>query len=70
MMDEIKVYNYAMTAGEIAQVYYEAEGEFCLENPVGDLSGPQGEPDCVVDLHDLQKLAEEFLACGYFPECP
>ena len=70
MMDEIKVYNYAMTAGEIAQVYYEVEGEFCLQNPAGDLSGPQGEPDCVVDLHDLQKLAEEFLACGYFPECP
>lgn len=69
-MDEVKLYNYAMTPDQIAQVYYEQEGEFCLENPIGDLSGPEGEPDCVVDLHDLQKLAEDFLLCGYFPECP
>jgi hypothetical protein len=70
LMDEVKVYNYAMTPDQIAQIYYEQEGEFCLENPIGDLSGPEGEPDCVVDLHDLQKLAEDFLLCGYFPECP
>ncbi|HPP56811.1 MAG TPA: hypothetical protein PK054_09570 [Anaerohalosphaeraceae bacterium] len=70
LMDEVKLYNYAMTPSQIAQVYYEQEGEFCLQNPVGDLSGPQDQPDCVVDLYDLKKLAEDFLLCGFFPECP
>ena len=70
LMDDMKVYNYAKSGEEIAQIYYESEGEFCMEYPAWDLSGPEGEPDCVVNLYDLEGLAEEFLVCGYYPECP
>lgn len=69
-MDEVKLYNYAMTADEIAEIYYQSEGEFCQEYPPWDLSGPEGEPDCVVDIYDLAGLAGTFLECGLFPECP
>jgi hypothetical protein len=70
LMDDIKLYNYPMSGTEVADLYYASEGEFCLEYPAWDLSGPEGRPDCVVDLYDLEGLAEEFLDCGYFPECP
>lgn len=69
-MDEVKIYNYAMTADEIAEIYYQSEGEFCQEYPPWDLSGPEGEPDCVVNIYDLAGLAGTFLECGLFPECP
>lgn len=70
LMDEIKLYNYPMTGQEIAEIYYQLEGEFCLEHPAHDISGPLGEPDCVVDVYDLAGLAETWLECGLYPDCP
>ena len=70
LMDEVKLYNYPMSGLEIADVYYQYEGEFCMENPALDISGPQGVPDCVVDTYDLAGLTETWLECGLYPECP
>jgi|GEM_PF-3157690 len=32
--------------------------------PVGDISGPQGQPDCYVDMYDLMTLAAQWLNCN------
>lgn len=33
-----------------------------------DFSGPQGQPDCKVDLYDLAQLAAQWLVCTLIPE--
>jgi len=32
--------------------------------PAGDISGPQDEPDCYVDLYDLMTIAADWLSCN------
>lgn len=72
-LDELQFYNYAMTGTEIAGLYYEQTGiELCaVDYPVEyDLSGPEGEPDCSLDIYDLAALYSSWLDCGLYPECP
>ncbi|HOL90079.1 MAG TPA: immunoglobulin domain-containing protein, partial [Anaerohalosphaeraceae bacterium] len=66
LMDEIRLYNYALTADEIATLYADVAGPFCRTSLSYDLN-----KDCVVDLQDVAKLAEQWLTCGYWPSpCP
>ncbi|HOT72596.1 MAG TPA: immunoglobulin domain-containing protein [Anaerohalosphaeraceae bacterium] len=64
ILDEFRIYNYAFTAEEAAQGYYEMTGEgVCLLSHTSayDLTGPWGVPDCVVDLYDLAAFAAQWL---------
>ena len=70
MMDEIKIYNYAMTEMDIAEEFYLQRGAFCMEYPTYDISGANGSQDCKVDIYDLSAIASMWLDCGMFPECP
>lgn len=57
LLDELKVWNYALTAAEIAQMYADATGtSICLGEVEGDLND-----DCVVDLGDLSVLSQVWL---------
>jgi hypothetical protein len=38
-------------------------------NPPWDLTGPQGVPDCNVDLVDFSGFAQDYLSCNLYPEC-
>ncbi len=38
-------------------------------NPATDLSGPAGEPDCLVDLYDYAFFAAGWLDCNLYPDC-
>lgn len=70
LMDDIQIYNYALTADEIAQIYtLVTGGVFCQESPAYDLTGPAGIPDCRVDLYELSGLAADWLGCGIYPDC-
>jgi len=37
----------------------------CVPPLLGDITGPQGQPDCVVDLFDFQALAADWLECTW-----
>lgn len=72
-IDDLRIYNYAMTHAEIAQLYYETTGiELCaIDYPAEyDLSGPLGEPDCSLDMYDMAQLCAAWLECGLYPNCP
>jgi hypothetical protein len=63
LLYDVRIYNYAITATEIAQLYYSVTGNsVCVNRPAGDLNG-----DCVVDLKDFAIFAAEWLNCGVEP---
>ena len=68
-MDEVRVYNYALTDDEIAQQYVTDAGlaSVCQTKPTYDFTG-----DCKEDLADLVALASQWLDCGLYPAsaCP
>jgi hypothetical protein len=68
-LDDIRVYNYAMDAYEVAELYTEVEtgAVICIANPAMDLSGPAGIKDCKVNLYDFAKIAENWLICNLVP---
>lgn len=69
LVDRVYVYNYPRSPLEIATEYTEYTGiERCWENPQFDLTGPEGAPDCVVDLYDFAGLAAQWLECNLLPE--
>lgn len=87
-MDDVRIYNYALTDTEVADVYYAMSGQSaCILSYASqyDLSGPSGIPDCVIDIHDLRVLAQQWLSsydlsdfagfadnwlsCGLYPDC-
>ncbi len=63
-VDDMRIYNYALTAEQVAQMYYDTTGEkVCLYgNPTYDLNG-----NCIVDLGDLALLAGDWLTHGFYP---
>lgn len=67
-VDDIRLYNYALSQTEITQLATGDEdctGEYGLEY---DFTGPYGVPDCMVDFYDLEEFIgywlDEFTAYG------
>lgn len=66
LLDDVRIYNYALSARDIAQLYYDGTAiPVCVSRRAGDING-----DCVIDLDDLAILASGWLNCGLFPFCP
>lgn len=65
-MDDLRLYDYALTAQEVADVYLLNAGvEYICPQPVEfDLDG-----NCRFDLNDFAILAESWLSCGRYPTC-
>jgi len=68
-MDDLRLYNHALTPEEVADLYVDVMGPICPARPDFDVSGPDGEPDCRVNLLDLAAFAESWLVCGEYPTC-
>jgi hypothetical protein len=66
-IDDLRFYNYALDALEVAYIYTDVTGKVCFQNPVTDVSGPVGIPDCIVDIYDLVELAGDWLECNRVP---
>ncbi len=64
-MDDIRLYNYALTADNVADMYSDIAGNFCRTKPAYDWDG-----NCKVDLGDFAIFAAQWLTCGMYPECP
>jgi hypothetical protein len=74
--DDVRFYNYAKTAAEIVDLYYDiSEVPVCLNLNNANLSfdvagaGVDGdEPDCIVNLTDFAVFAQTWLNCGLYPQ--
>ena len=40
----------------------------CTADIPGDISGPEGVPDCSVDIYDIIALASDWLTCSLVPQ--
>lgn len=64
-LDEVRVYNYALTPEEVAAQYVQDTGNvpLCLNKPAYDYTN-----DCKVMLDDFALFAGQWLDCGLYPE--
>jgi hypothetical protein len=71
LMDDIRLYNYALEPLEVADMYLEVKPDdsVCLSYPELDISGPDGEPDCAVDILDFALMASQWAQCNIVPDC-
>lgn len=71
MVDDLRIYNYGLTAQEIATVYYDQTGiPSCLNAPDAKYNLVNtGSSYCKVDLADFAEFAASWLECGLYPVC-
>ena len=62
VIDDVRVYDFALSASEIADLWVAVESPICTEIPLGDLNG-----DCVVTLSDFAILTANWLECNRVP---
>ena len=68
MVDDVRVYDVALSPSEVAQLYVDMVGGYTCSNPPAmDFTG-----DCVVDVTDMLDFLSEWLKCGRYPQstCP
>jgi hypothetical protein len=65
LMDDIAIYNYAVSADTVADMYSAVAGNYCRISLALDYDG-----NCKVDLPDFAIFAADWLKCGLYPECP
>jgi|GEM_PF-5508312 len=62
IIDEVKIYNYALSELEIADIYYDVSGrEPCVNPPPASLDINQ---DCIIDMRDLAVFTDFWLQSG------
>ncbi|MCE5185235.1 MAG: DNRLRE domain-containing protein [Planctomycetaceae bacterium] len=62
MMDDLRVYNHPISAIDVANLYSDVNGPYCLTRPIYDYNN-----DCLVSLPDLVYMAGYWLDCGFYP---
>lgn len=67
LMDDLQVYNYALTEDNIADMYAAGAGNFCRYPEIPGDFDYNG--NCVVDLPDFAEFASNWLKCGLYPSC-
>ena len=64
-LDDVRLYNYSLTPDEVYELYARRTGEGGCVLPYAyalDRSGPNGFPDCRIDLFDYAVLAGQWLS--------
>ncbi|HDS85492.1 MAG TPA: hypothetical protein ENN97_09900 [Phycisphaerales bacterium] len=70
LIDDLRIYNYALGEVETAYLYYDMAGEkVCVDpaDPVLALYDFNG--NCKIDLGDIAELASHWLTCQRVPDC-
>ncbi|OXU15430.1 LamG-like jellyroll fold domain-containing protein [Sedimentisphaera salicampi] len=68
-LDDVRVYDDVLDQNSITTIYYQSCGKPVC-NPdslLFDTSGPNGEPDCIVNLYDYASLCLSWLDCSLLP---
>ncbi len=70
LIDDVIIADYVMGPLEIADVVYTVTDEHvCTGDVEFDFTGPEGVPDCIVNLFDFAAFAQAWLNCNFYPEC-
>jgi hypothetical protein len=64
LMDDLRIYNYALDADTLATMYSDMAGRYCRVRPALDWDG-----NCIVDITDFATFAQSWLECGLWPDC-
>ncbi|MEN6309235.1 MAG: LamG-like jellyroll fold domain-containing protein [Anaerohalosphaeraceae bacterium] len=69
LLDDVRIWTYPLDAQAVANLYtnFNPGIYVCLERPELDITGPNGVPDCKVDLYEFAEVAAEWLKCGLSP---
>jgi hypothetical protein len=69
-LDDVRIWSYPIDAQTVANLYtdFNPGVSVCIENPALDTTGPDGVPDCKVDLYELARIAKSWIECGRWPE--
>lgn len=75
LLDDVRIWNYPKSVWDVIDMYneiIEPDKNVCIEEYAShaDISGPDGEPDCKIDMYDLVEFAAGWLECGLYPNCP
>jgi hypothetical protein len=66
VLDDVRLYNYALTWNEVIDLYHAVSGQsICTNKPTYDYTG-----DCMVTVADFATFATQWLNCGLYPDCP
>jgi hypothetical protein len=73
LLDDVRIWNYPKSAWDVIDMYneiIEPDKYACIEEYTAkaDISGPEGEPDCKIDIYDFAEVAAGWLECGLYPE--
>lgn len=71
-IDDVRLYNYPLDKFGVYDLYYAVVPVVGCVNDYAfeaDVSGPDGVPDCVIDMYDLAVFMQYWLACGLYPSC-
>ncbi|MEN6306362.1 MAG: LamG-like jellyroll fold domain-containing protein [Anaerohalosphaeraceae bacterium] len=71
LLDDIRIWNFALDRLAVAKMYidFNPTSKICLENPMYDISGPDGVADCIVNLYDVLPIMQGWLNCNLVPDC-
>ncbi len=65
LLNDVRIYNYPISAFDVAKLYTDVQGgEICAQPIAADLNG-----DCRVDMEDFAILAAQWLECNMVPTC-
>lgn len=69
VIDDVRIWSYPLDAQTIANLYTDFNPGVwvCLDRPALDTTGPDGVPDCKVDIYELAQVARAWLECGRSP---
>ncbi|HML76378.1 MAG TPA: immunoglobulin domain-containing protein, partial [Anaerohalosphaeraceae bacterium] len=74
LLDDIRIWSYPVDDYTAALLWtdFNPGMTVCLEKYPMDVSGPDGTPDCIVNLYDFAAIADKWLTCNRVPEstCP
>ena len=71
LLDDVRIWNYPLDPVTIAKLYiaFKPDEKVCIGSIPMDVSGPDGESDCVVDIFDFTEIAAQWLDCNIVPDC-
>jgi hypothetical protein len=72
LIGDLRVYNYAISANDVATLYSQSARPFCRFQPDMDKTANGGNNNCRVDLAEFANFAQNWLDCGKYPvtACP
>lgn len=69
VIDDVRIWTYPLDDEAIALLYTDFNPGvwLCTDRPLLDTTGPNGVPDCKVNLFEFLEVAELWLECGRWP---